>query len=258
MIDQTILLKFPPELALNIQAFQLLQELNPELLLKTGDENCISIYEKDFLFDDVDFIELNLPENLHLSYDQFEEFGELNEIYKLEKPENGIIRIYMGTSALITVFTALISATIIIWNRIQKIGRITEATGRFDLENKDNRSEIKILAPDVSFIAFEKAAKDYLTQHKFFKVAPTLCIEIVSAKEGLLQNLRKMENEWMTAGTDIGLVVCLHSQKYFLFEKDKTGYQTFDFTIPFSHSQLPGLIVDFDALWKEVRDEFVN
>jgi hypothetical protein len=64
-----------------------------------------------------------------------------------------------------------------------------------------------------------------------------------------------MENEWMPAGTDIGLVVCPHSQKYFLFEKDKTGYQTFDFTIPFCHSLLPGLIVDFDALWREVRDE---
>jgi Uma2 family endonuclease len=252
MIDETILLKFPPELALDSLTSKLLSEFNPEILVEIKDENCITIHGKDFPFCDIDFIGLKLPQKLEISYNQFEGFCELNELYKIERIENDVIRIYMGTPEMIGALTALILIVIGNWVRSHKQGKCYSEAVRFDFKQND---DIKTFECDFSYIAFEKATKEYLNQHRFINIAPTFCIEIVSAKKGLKQNLRKMENEWMSAGTDIGLVVCPHSQKYFLFEKDKTGYQTFDFTIPFIHSLLPGLIVDFDAHWREVRDE---
>jgi Uma2 family endonuclease len=123
------------------------------------------------------------------------------------------------------------------------------------MKSNENPNKVKILAPDVSYIAFEKVTKKYLNQHKFINIPPTLCIEIVSSKGGLKQNLRKMEDSWMTSGTDIGLVVCPHTENYFLFKKDKTGYQSIDFAVPFTHPQLSGLTIDFAQLLKEVREE---
>jgi hypothetical protein len=114
MVENTIQIKFPNELLLTNKAFHIMQSLNPGVILKEGDENDIFINKKEFLFDDIDFFELILPEHLDISWEHFEEFCELNELYKIERNENGIILINMLTPQIITAFTLLIATSIVI------------------------------------------------------------------------------------------------------------------------------------------------
>lgn len=108
--------------------------------------------------------------------------------------------------------------------------------------------------PDVSFILYEKFSKQVLDE-KYELGAPTLCIEVVSHKNSLKQDLEKMKEDWMRAGTEIGLVVCPHRKKYYLFEKGKAAYQTLAFSKPFRHDLLFELTLDFSLLLKEAMEE---
>jgi hypothetical protein len=64
-----------------------------------------------------------------------------------------------------------------------------------------------------------------------------------------------MQNDWMPEGTDIGLVVDQFGKKYYMFEKGITGQREIDFAIPFKHSQLPDLMLDFGDLLKQTIEQ---
>jgi Uma2 family endonuclease len=84
-----------------------------------------------------------------------------------------------------------------------------------------------------------------LLQQNTILVAPTLAIEIVSARRGLNPALKKMELFWMKAGTDIGLVFCLFSKKVYIFEQGQPKYRSQDIYQIFTYPKLPNYKNDF-------------
>ena len=248
---QYITLKIPELLTVSDNMLSDMQKLNPAILITPGNTNEIVITEKDFSFDDIDFLEILTPESVVISEEIFEELCQINDNIKIELNPDSKIILTMLTPELIAAFTLLIGTTLVIWNRRVKKGRAFDATARFDLSDGEIT---KHRAPDVSYVAFEKATKEFLAENKFIKIAPTFCIEIVSSKYGLKQNLRRMQDDWMAAGTEVGLVVCPYREKYYLFEKDIKNYQEFNFYVPFVHDILKGLSVNFGELLDEAKE----
>ncbi|MCP5501608.1 MAG: Uma2 family endonuclease [Leptospiraceae bacterium] len=243
----TIKLTFPLSITLDAKVLAGFQSHNPDLYLELKDSNLI-IHERELHFSQMDFFKLHLP--FKMREEELFELDRLNNNLKLEG-EEGLILINMGTSFFIGTFTVAILGTLYIWNRKMKLGKVTDSSTGHDLEINGKK---KHRIPDVSFIAFTKFAHRVLDMSSRAG-SPTLCIEVVSHKKSLKQDLAKMAEDWMAGGADIGLVVCPHHQKYYVFERDRTGYNTVSFARPFTHSLLPQLELDFAALLAEAIEE---
>ncbi|MCB1160963.1 MAG: Uma2 family endonuclease [Leptospiraceae bacterium] len=242
-MQTSIALELPETFLKRAELLDTLIPLNPGISLQLA-QNTLFIEEKELHFSGMDFFPLHLP--FKMKEQEMFTISELNSNLRLEMDEEAII-INMGTLGLISAFTAAILITIGIWNRKKKLGKVFDAQSGHDM--LVNGKKIHRM-PDIAFHlneVFKEKTLDYRLGFPFF------CIEVVSNKKSLKQDLRKMANDWMAAGTEIGLVVCPHREKYYLFEKDVTGYKTYGFSIVFTHSKLPELHIDFAAILEEAR-----
>lgn len=240
-------LQIPNTMVFTPEQIRQMVSLNPEIHLEFIN-TFISISEREFPFSERDFFRLIFPFKVQL--EDLYKIDELNQHLKLEGDEEGVI-INMGTWGLIGAFTAAILITVGLWNRRMKLGRVFDSSTNHDLETNGKK---KFRVPDVSFIAYQKFTSKVLDS-EYRLGSPTLCIEVVSRKESLSDDLKKMESEWMNGGTEIGLVVCPHRQKYYIFRTNRSGYETISFQVPFTHEKLPELVLDFAALLREAMEE---
>jgi Uma2 family endonuclease len=240
-------LHIPPDVRFNHIHIEKMNSLNPGLSLEFSD-SCIRISEGGLQFSSMDFFRLWMP--FDIQEDVLFKIGELNQHLKLEGDKKGVI-INMGTLSLIGAFTAAILGTLYIWNRKMKKGRVFDSSTGHDMQTEDGKIH---RIPDVSFISYQKFSAKVI-DFTYRAGSPTLCIEVVSNKKSLKQNLEKMEQDWMNGGAEIGLVVCPHRKKYYVFESKQNGYKTVSFSKPFTHTLLPELILDFDALLQEAKEE---
>jgi Uma2 family endonuclease len=246
MSKETITIKLPKNLRFTDEQFEQIKLRNQDVGVRKGRRGAsLVLSEKDFLFNEVDFFEVKFPDGYYYIDKQLDDLLTKNDNLKIETNPDGTIIINMYTAAIITTLTALISGSIFMWNHYKNAGRLSEATGGIK-PIKQNKRRI----PDISFTVFEKILKEFVQEYIHIEVAPTLCIEIVSNKSSreLEKNLKKMKDDWMPEGTDIGLVIDPFKRKYYLFEKDLPEGREIDFAIPFTHSLLPELVLNFNEL----------
>ncbi|MCB1193749.1 MAG: Uma2 family endonuclease [Leptospiraceae bacterium] len=243
----TVELQFPKGILFTPKNIEEMVSLNPGLSLQFTDSG-VTISEGDMRFSNMDFFKLLLP--FKMQEEDLHRIGELNQHLKLEGEEKGII-VNMGTTILIGAFTAAILITVGVWNRKMKLGRVADSSTGHDMQTEEGK---KHRIPDVSFIAYKKFTSKVLDSNSRVG-SPTLCIEVVSNRDSLNQDLEKMEEDWIQGGTEIGLVVCPHRKKYYIFESGQKDYKTLSFSKPFTHKLLPELILDFDALLQEAMEE---
>jgi len=150
----------------------------------------------------------------------------------------------MGTFAIISAFTALIISGLVVWANNNKTGRVYTEDGEYKL--KDKSGKIIRRRPDVSYISFKQISEEEQNswQKKFIEVPPTLAIEIVSSEVSLQKELNKMRDIWMANGTQLGIVIFPHKQKYFVFENQ--NYTEYLLTQVFTYPLLPGYEGNFN------------
>jgi len=247
MKKSPILLKFPPSYRLD-EKWEALQKLNPEVRLEIWKKNALLIFEKTYVFEDFESVELVFDKKNKPTYRQILAIENQSEHYRIEVDTEKIILI-MATSSFIGMLTASIIASLYFY--FKKKGYIfSESTPYVFTENGEKvRREA-----DASFISFEDY--DQETQKKWvgkpIPVPPTLVIEIVSAKNGTKAAIWKMENIWIRFGSKIGLVVCPFSEKIYVFEKNNSYSQSI--YLPFTHPKLEGYVGDFSEYIKDIRD----
>lgn len=246
-MQNSILLELPNKFTARENLLAELCELNPGLSLEI-EKNILRIEEKDLPISEMDFFELHLP--FKMEEEEMVEISGLNNELRMEMDAEAII-INMGTAEFISIFAVAITIALGIWNKKKKLGRILESQGGHDLI-VDGKKLHRM--PDVAFHLNDKFNKKILDKTSRAG-APFLCIEVVSNKNSLNQDLRKMQNDWMRGGTEIGLVVCPHRQEYYQFEQGISGYQSYPFSHPFTHTSLPDLILNFEEILQESLGE---
>jgi hypothetical protein len=226
---------------------------NPHLQL--GFENGIlEIQGRKQRLENLDFFCLNMPFKGTIDDIFIDNFTESNTHIKPEFILPDKIIINMLTPEMIAAFSALIVTGLVLWNRTGKKGRVYDGTARYDIEVSNNSTiEKQKRAPDFSYIAFEKLAKEKLNQAIYIQGSPTFCGEILSQKHQLKANLDKMRDVWMAAGTDLCIVVCPYRKKYYVFDPS-LHYKIVDFSQSFKNDLLPGLEINFSSLLDEVND----
>ncbi len=248
-------MKLPSGISFSQQQILEMQEKNLSVEVKNGKFGKSLIFnEKEFSFNEVDEIEILLPVNFSFNSNQYEKLCLFNNDLKIETDFNKMY-IFMGISELIGLFTAAILAAIYTWNKINSKGAVYGESVRYDLPDVDGK--IKHRMPDISFILRSKFEELVLYNNKFIQGTPTLSVEIVSSAKSVAKELKKMKNDWMNAGTEIGIVINPFEKKYFVFEKNIEKYSEFNFTKIFTHILLPDLELNFAELWNEAEQQSI-
>jgi Uma2 family endonuclease len=226
-----------------IEKMDELERLNPEVLLSIEVENCLTITESAFLFEDYGYFGIKVP---RFTAAMFEELHELNEEINFEFDDKEEIFIRMGTFAMISLLTVAIMSSFYMWAKSRNSGSVFGENGEYELDDSENPEKKLRRIPDISYISYDSVSKKKQGEwNGFIPVPPNLVIEIVSAKRGLKNDLNKMQNVWMKNGADIGLVICPFTEKVYIFEKGISGYSSQSIHSDFSHPMLPGYTENF-------------
>jgi hypothetical protein len=252
-----ILLKIPEKYKITPPLIEEFKLLNLDLAIQQAPENSIILSEYGYKWDDYEFVELKFPTNIFpdSNFDELYEINIENKQVNFEQPGNHSIIFKMGTFDTISLITGAIFASIYFWAKYKKSGRVREANVEYYLDKTKNPKEKgAVNMADVSYISYDKAPEAVQkTWQGRIPIAPTLSIEIVSARFGLKPALRKMKKVWMDNGTDIGVVVCPFSKKIFIFDKFTTSYQEQSIYTKFTHPLLPGYEGDFSEYVDEIK-----
>lgn len=238
-----IYLQFPDKMSFSDNDFLQYVARNPDISMNKSDNKLLFDEEEAH---DLDMLELQLPYTI--SQETFENLINENPELKLEYNPNSI-HIIMGTIGIIGAFTLAISTAIFLWNKNQKFGKVFDSQSDYILEKNKRR------IPDASVISAEKFKQKVYSETGFITAKPTLIVEVVSKKSSLKKELRKMENDWMPAGTEIGLLVSHFHKEYYVFEKGKEKPQKYPFSKVFMHNKLPELSLNFNELLKDALSE---
>lgn len=236
-VEQSIRIRFPETYSL-LEHLPSLQEKNAHIALCIENENLLVATEHVFSFEDYGNISLKLP---GLSWKMFQDLHALNEELNFEFDDTEEVWIRMGVFRLIGKLTAKILTSLVNWASSSKKGEVYADPTEYELDHpRENGKKIRRI-PDVSYISFSKADEE--TQNSwdgFIPIPPNMAIEIVSAKKGLKQDLKKMEEIWMPTGVDVGIVICPFTETIYVFEKGNSGHTTQSIFSPFTHPLLPG------------------
>lgn len=242
-------IKFPDSYRISRDRLKVLQDQNPDYILNTDSENHLIVTESAFLFTEYGYFGIKVP---GFTMEMFDEFHDLNDEINFEFDDEEEIFIRMGIFAFIGLLTAAILASLVNWARSRNNGNVYSDPTEYELNDPEQSGKKLRRIPDVSFISYDNISEEEQSNwNGFIPVPPNLAIEIVSAKRGLKGDLKKMEQIWMKAGADVGLVICPFTETIYIFEKEKTGHSSQSIYSDFSHPFLPGYMDNFGKYIKK-------
>ncbi|MEB3123256.1 MAG: Uma2 family endonuclease [Snowella sp.] len=146
-------------------------------------------------------LNLNLPTNLKLSEDQFENLVWANRESKFELTATGELLIMSPTGGETGNRNFELYIDLGNWNRQKGLGKAFDSSTGFQLPNGAKRS------PDLSWITLEKWNALTPTQRrKFLPICPDFVVELVSESDDLKEIEEKMQ-EYLDNGLGLGWLI---------------------------------------------------
>jgi len=134
---------------------------------------------------------------------------------------------------------AAIIAQLSNWVRPRQLGRVTASSAGFQLPNADVR------APDASFILAEKLKQ---TTQDFAKLVPDLIFEVKSKSDSLTK-LRQKIQDFLTLGTQVGVLVDPRTRTMEVYRPDLERVVLHDGDILTVPELLPGWELPVADVW---------
>ncbi len=145
--------------------------------------------------------------------EQFLEFSQLNEGFKIERTPKGKI-VMAPTHSDTGFYNNEINIEFGIWNRKYKLGIVFDSSTGFRLPNGALRS------PDLSWIAHESWKKLSPEDKKgFAKISPDFVLELRSSTDGLEMFKNKML-EYIANGTQLAWLIDRENKQVFVYRAD--------------------------------------
>jgi Uma2 family endonuclease len=146
-------------------------------------------------------IAINLPRNLKLSDDQFENLISANRDSKFELTATGELLIMSPTGGETGNRNFELYIDLGNWNREKGLGKAFDSSTGFQLPNGAKRS------PDLSWITLEKwSALTPDQRRKFLPICPDFVVELVSESDDLKAIENKMQ-EYLDNGLALGWLI---------------------------------------------------
>jgi Uma2 family endonuclease len=172
-------------------------------------------------------IALKIPSKIDVfSDEELYQFCRANPDLCIERDEHGQIVIKMPRGIKASINNSELITEIGIWNRKERLGKVTDAQGGYILPDNSMR------VPDVAWISNERLATVNDTDlEKFAHICPDFVIELCSESDELRELKAKME-KWIANGVRLGWLIDPKSQVTYIYQPQKEVEQsTFDKTL---------------------------
>ena len=188
-------------------------------------------------------MELNLPSELDLAYDQFCEFCRLNRDLRIERTAEGRLIVLPPTDGPTGARNASITGQLGLWSKETQLGVGFASCTGFALPNGAIRS------PDASWLSRSRWRR--LTEEErrgFPPLCPEFVIELMSATDDLATVQAKM-GEYMANGATLGWLVDPHKQRVHVYRPDEPQELLEHPTTISGDPVLPDFVLDLPEIW---------
>jgi Uma2 family endonuclease len=161
-------------------------------------------------------IAVKIPSKIDVfSDDELYEFCKANPDLRIERDENGQIFIKMPTGIKTSINNSELNAEIVIWNRKNRLGKVTDAEGGYTLPDTSMR------VPDVGWISNERLASVNETDlKKFAHVCPDFVIELCSESDEL-KDLKVKMDKWLANGVRLAWLIEPKTSMTYVYQPSK-------------------------------------
>jgi Uma2 family endonuclease len=178
-----------------------------------------------------------------MSEQEFFDFCQQNDLWRIERDENKQIIIMPPTNANTGNQNLELSFQLELWNRKNKTGISFDSSTGFTLPDGSVRS------PDASWLAIEKWNQlSNKEKNQFAHICPDFVIELKSNSDNLKSLTSKM-GKWIKNGCSLALLINPEDKTVSIYRKDGTIDKVtgFDKTIS-GEDVLPGFELDLSIL----------
>ncbi len=250
---------FPNFYLLSAKLISQMRSLNQHLRIKKSFDNSLIINgTRTFSVEKHRRVKLELVENFSENWDKIVELEKVNEnnciTFELLNLNKTLI-VRKGMGGTLSILTAVIMGSLVVWALAKAIGYIYSEDGDFLVEDPKNPGKKIKRKPDISLVKFDKLSEEKqlnLLDGKPVPVAPNVVFEIVSQKNDLDETLEKMVL-WMENDVELGIVVDPYSEKIYIFEKNVEHYKEQSIFEPFTHYLLPDYVGDYSSLVQKIK-----
>jgi Uma2 family endonuclease len=188
-------------------------------------------------------LNLNLPKNLKLSNEQFEDLISANRDSKFELTATGELLIMSPTGGETGNRNFELYIDLGNWNREKGLGKAFDSSTGFQLPNGAKRS------PDLSWITLEKWNALTPTQRrKFLPICPDFVVELVSESDDLKAIEEKMQ-EYLDNGLGLGWLIIPKTRQVQIY-RPQQAIEILESPLSLSgESILVDFVLDLTPIW---------
>jgi len=186
---------------------------------------------------------INLPKNLKLSDDQFENLIWANRESKFELTATGKLLIMSPTGGETGNRNFELYIDLGNWNRKKGLGKAFDSSTGFQLPNGAKRS------PDLSWITLKKwNALTPAQRRKFLPICPDFVVELVSESDDLKEIEEKMQ-EYLDNGLGLGWLIIPKTRQVKIY-RPQQAIEILESPMSLSgESVLVDFILDLTLIW---------
>ncbi|MEA5621119.1 Uma2 family endonuclease [Cronbergia sp. UHCC 0137] len=191
----------------------------------------------------MDNITLYLPSSIQITYNQFFELCQINELIKIERSADGSLILKPLLGGISSNINAGLTAQLANWNDDKSQGVVFGSDVGFILPNGAIRS------PSAAWIQLERwdALSDQEKQ-KFPPLCPDFVIELLSPSDSLKTTQEKMK-EYIDNGVRLGILINRKSRQVEIYRPGKEVEVLDSPTTVSGEDVLKGFVLNLGMIW---------
>ena len=199
---------------------------------------------------------LRLPTEWRLTDAALSELAGLNDL-EFERTAEGDLVVTLPPHGRAPRVGAAISAQIWNWVEAGGGGEVADSSGGFRLgelpegEDRDSPNQV-VRAPDVSWMSLAQVAAtaEQDMDERYLEVCPALIVEIISAKQRVIAQQRRMVR-WMEYGAQLGWLIDPQRNTAWIYRTGAEQPEELDRPATLSGEDvLPGFELDCAKIWR--------
>ena len=189
---------------------------------------------------------VNLPDQLRVSAEQFQQLTQANPELRMERTAQGKIIVMPPTGSESGSRNAEASADIVFWNRQTGLGKVFDSSSGFQLPNGAIRS------PDTAWVA--KARWEALTPEQrrgFAPICPDFVLELASESDSISMLQGKMR-EYIANGVKLGWLIVPKAHWVEIYRPNQSAERLDDPKTLSGETVLPGFLFPVETILQPI------
>ena len=190
-------------------------------------------------------VKLVLDTDHPLSDKAYADFCAANPDLRLERTAQGEIIIVPPAGGESSYRSVTLAAQLERWAKRNSRGRAFDSSVQFILPSGAGRS------PDAAWVSKERLARLTKQQRReFLRLVPEFVVEVMSPTDRLRAAQRKMEEEWIANGVDLGWLIDGDTETVYVYRADRAVEKKKGLRKLAGEGPVKGFVLDLTAIWE--------